>query len=249
MKTTKLITAFLSVVFLALSVYAQQENNQLYYCIKNIVKPEKIDEFKELQKKFASACKEYNYPFAYSACQSSYPDFYFFWRVKDYNEAKEVMNKAWGEVIPNMEQDWGAKYLETIDGWDDFFIQTIDNLSYKPETSVDGLVYAEWWIHYIKPGTDGKYRNAIKQAVEIHKKTNFEYPIPVFTGELGMNSRPAYITIFWGKNQADLYTHSGEAWENLGEEVQEMINDLSSTTRKFEKIPFWLQKELSYSPE
>jgi len=247
-KTAIIIFSFLLVVFFALSVYAQQEDNQLYYCIKNIVKPEKIDEFKELQKKFASACKEYNYPFAYSAWQSSTPDFYFFWPVKDYNEAKEVMNKAWGDVIPNIEQDWGAKYQETVDAWDDFFIKSIDNLSYNPETSVDGLVYAEWWITYPKPGTGSEFNIFFKRAIEMDQKANFEYPIFRFQSDIGM-SRPAIITVMWGKNPADLYAHSQEDGEILGEEVLEMWNDLKSKKRKSEKIPFWYMEDSSYSPE
>ena len=60
---------------------------------------------------------------------------------------------------------------------------------------------------------------------------------------------PAIITVFWGKNPADLYAHARKDWEMLGEEVREMINYLSSTTRKFEKIPFWRQKDLSYTPK
>ena len=131
MKKSLIICSFFIGVFFAFSVYAQQEDNQLYYCIKNIVKPERTEEFKELQKNFALACKENNYPFTYSTWQSSHPDFYFFWPVSDHNEAKEVMNKAWAEVIPNMDGDWGSKYMETIDGWDHFFLRSIDNLSYE----------------------------------------------------------------------------------------------------------------------
>lgn len=249
MKIKKIILSFLLVAFFAPSVFAQEEENQLYYCIKHTVKPEKIDEYKELMKKFASACKEHNYPFRFSAWQSSYPDFYFFWPVKDYNSGKEVMEKAWGTVIPNMDQDWGSKFFETFESWDDFFLKRIDNLSYNPETNVDGLDYGEWWIHYPKPGTDEKYTSAFKQAVDIHKKTNFEYRIGTFRADIGMNIRPAYITVFWGKNPADLYAHTGKGWESFGEEVQKMFNDFRSTTRKFEKIPFWRQNDLSYSPE
>lgn len=71
----------------------------------------------------------------------------------------------------------------------------------------------------------------------------------MFTGDHGMNNRPAYITIFWGKNPVDLFVHSGESWEILGEEVQNIFNDLSSTTRKLEKNSFWYMKELSCSTE
>jgi hypothetical protein len=248
MKIKKIILSFLLVVFFALSVFAQEEENQLYYAIKNTVKPEKIDEYKELMKKFASACKEHNYPFTYSAWQSTHPDFYFFWPVKDYNSGKDVMEKAWGTVIPNMDQDWGSKFFGTVERWDDFFLRKIDTLCYNPETSIDGLVYAEWWISYIKPMTGMKYRKAQKRAVEMQKKAKSQYPVHTFQVGIGM-SRPAYITVFRGKNATDLYTHLDKVWENLGEEVQGMINDLNSTTTKSERTPFWRQNDLSYTPE
>ena len=97
-------------------------------------------------------------------------------------------------------------------------------------------------------GTGSKYRNTFKRGVEMQKKTNFQYPIGRLQNEIGMNG-PAIISIFRGKDPADLYSHLRKAWENLGEEVQEMINDFSSTTRKSEIIPFWRQKDLSYTPE
>ena len=247
MKTTKLILAFLLVLLFAPSAFAQEEENQLVYAFKHTVKPEKIDEYKELMKKFIIACKKYNYPFRISAWQSSLPDFYYFYPVKDYNAAKEVSSEAW-EIVPKLESDYAKKLFETIESWEGFFLRGIDSLSYKPETSVEGLVYAEWWINHYKTWTGSKYRNTFKRTVEMQKKANFEYPIRRFQSDIGMNG-PAIITIFWGKNRADLNNQVEKIWENLGEEVQEMINDFSSTTRKFEKIQFRHLKELSYSPE
>lgn len=72
MKKSIINFSFLFVAFLASSVFAQQKENQLYYAMKHSVKPEKIDEYKELMKKLAYACNEQNYPFPYSAWQSSY---------------------------------------------------------------------------------------------------------------------------------------------------------------------------------
>ena len=247
MKIKKIILSFLLLVFFAPSVFAQQEGNYLVYAVKHKVKPEKIDEYKELMKKFASACKEYNYPVRISAWQSALPDFYYFYPIDGYNTIEQLRSEAW-KIVPQLGSDYAKKLFETIESFDDFFIRGIDSLSYNPATSVDGLDYAEWWIHYYKTWTGGKYRNAFKQAVDIHKKSNYEYRIATFKDDIGM-SGPAIITVFWAKDPADLYTHTGKAWESLGEDVQTMINDFRSTTRKFEKIPFWRQKELSYSPE
>jgi hypothetical protein len=250
MKTTKLIFTFVLVLLFAPSVIAQETENQLFAALKHSVKPEKIDEYKELMKKFASACKEYNYPFSYSVWQSSLPDFYYFYPVKDYNTVEELNSEAW-KIIPKMEPDYAKKLFETIESWDQFFLRGIDSLSYNPENGPiigEDLVYAEWWVNNYKTWTGWKYRNAFKRAIEMNKKAKSEYPIYRLQSDIGMNG-PAIITVFWGKNEADLNTHQDKNWENFGEEVQEMINDFRSTTRKFEKIPFWFQKDLSYSLE
>ena len=158
----------------------------------------KIDEFEELMKELASACKEYNHPFPYYTW-SSYPDIYFFLPVSDYNKTTEVMTKLWGDVIPNMDQDWNTKYRKTISGWEGFFVREIDNLSYDPETNVEGLDYVEWWIYYYQPGTQEKYTNAFRQGIEINRKGDFEYPILSLQSDIGMNA-PAIISVFMGTN-------------------------------------------------
>jgi len=250
MKTTTSIITFVIILVFSSAAVAQQTENQLFAAIKHTVKPEKIDEYKDLMKKFASACKEYDYPFIYSAWQSSFPDFYYFYPIKDYNTAVELNSEAW-KIIPNMESDFAKNLFESIESWEQFFIRRIDSLTYNPENGpvvgVD-LVYAEWWIHYNKTWTGWNYRNTFKKAIEMDKEANFDYPITRFQSDIGMKG-PAIITVFWGKNMADLYNHAQKDWEILGDDVREMINNFDSTTRKFEKIPFWFQKDLSNIPE
>ena len=222
----------------------------MFAALKHTVKPDKIDEYKELMTKFATACKEHNYPFSYSAWQSSHPDFYYFYAIKDYNAVQELNSESW-KIVPHMEADFAKKLFETIDSWEQFFIKSIDSLHYMPENPpVIGadLPYAEWWVNHHQPWTGWKYRNTFQKANEMSAKANFEYPIHRFRSDVGMNG-PAIITIFWGKNAADLYAQSSKNWSILGEEVQNMIRDFRSTTRKFEKIPFWYQKDMAYSAE
>lgn len=250
MKATKIITSFVCLILISSTLVAQRTENQLFYATKHTVKPEKIEQYKDLMSKYASACKEHNYPFAFSGWQSTNPDFYYFYRVKDYNTADEIGVEAW-KIVPKMESGYAKKLFETIESWDTFFLRNIDSLSYNPENgSVAGeeLPYAEWWINYHQTWTGGKYRKTFRKGVDMQKKTNFDYPIYRLQSDIGMNG-PAIISIFWGKNPADLYAHMQKNWNNLGEEVQSMINDFGSTTRKFEKIPFWYQPEMSYSPE
>lgn len=246
MKTTKFIIAFLLVLFIAPSSFAQQEENQLYHTIKHTVKPDKIDEYKELLKIFISVCKEYNYPFTFSVWESTFPNIYIFYPVKDYNTIEDLRSE-WSKLIPNMEPGYMKKFTGTIESWEEFYIKAVDDISYKPESRADGLVYAEWWIEYYLTGETNKYWSVFKKASEMQKKANFDYHISRYQADVGMNS-PALISVFWGKSPADLYAHSEKAWDNLGEELQKKIKELRSTTRKFEKIPFW-SLDLSYSPE
>jgi hypothetical protein len=247
MKIKSIIASIILLLFIIPSVFAQQEENQLFFAIKHKVKPEQVDEYLMVWKELATACKEHNYQYSYSVWQSTFPDFYFFFPVKDYNAVSEITSEIW-KVIPKMGSGYGKKLMTTLESWDQFFIRSIDALGYDPENSIEGLVYAEWWIHYYNSWTGSNYREAFKQANDIQKKANFEYPYYVFQADIGMNG-PAIITVFWGTSPSDLYNHTDKAWQNLGEEGQKIIQDLNSTTRKFEKITFWSLKDLSYSPE
>ena len=250
MKTTKFIGAVIILSVLFVSPNAQSQGNQLFYGVKYSIKPDRIDEFIELEKKFITVCKENNYQYSFSAWRSNSPDYYFFYPVKDYNEINDISEAAWA-LVPKLEEDFAKRIFETIESMDDFFLRSIDSLAYNPGNGLvigEDLPYAEWWINYHKTWTGGKYRNTFKKGVEMQKKANYDYPIFRFQAEVGMN-QPALISVFWGKDAADLYAHMNKNWENLGEEVQSMINDFDSTTRKFEKIPFWFMSEISYSAQ
>jgi hypothetical protein len=249
MKITKLIFAFIIGLFITASVIAQSNENQLFFASKVIIKPEKVEQYIELSKVWVSACKEYNYPYSFSVWRSNIYDFYWFYPADDYNEVTEMTSKAWSEIIPNMEEGFPAEYFENIEYSESFFIRWVDSLSYNPQTSIEGLGYAEWWVHYMKPWTGLAYRKAFKNATDIRKKANFEYPTAVLQSDIGMNGGSAYISVFWGTDVADLYTHQNKAWELLDDEAQQMILDLVPLRRKYEKIGFWYQKDLSYSPE
>ena len=248
MKTTKLIFAFIIGLFVTASAFAQSNENQLYFVYKQIVKSDKIDRYVELSKTWASACKEQNSDFSFSVWQSNIYDFYWFYPVDDYNSAEKVNMENWN-IVSNLEKDFASKFSENIEYTEDFFIRSVDSLSYIPKTNVEGLVYAEWWISYNKPWTGMKFRKAFKQAAEMQKNVNFEYPISVAHSDIGMNGGSSFILEFWGKDVADLYNHQAKSWENLGEEIQQIIKDLEPVRRKFEKIPFWYQEEMSYTPE
>lgn len=162
MKTIHLIFAFVIGLFITTSVIAQSNENQLFYAVKRTVKPKKIDNYNELSKTFASACKEHNYPYSFSVWQSNIYDFYWFYPVSDYNAVKEANTAAW-EIVYKMEEGFAAKFYENIEYEEDFFINYIDSLSYTPETPVDGLVYDEWWINYVQPWTGLEFRKAFKK--------------------------------------------------------------------------------------
>lgn len=247
MKTKTTILICVSVLFFAHSVLAQEAGSQLYTAIKHSVKPEKIDEYKELMKKFASACEQYNYSFSYYACQSALPDFYYFYPLLNYNNVEKISNESW-KIISDMESDYAQRLFDTIESWDQFFIRRIDSLSYEPENFMEireDLIYSEWWVSNYEIGTGGKYREAFKQAIIMEDKANFEYPISRFQSDIGMKG-PAIVTVFWGKNAADLHNYVEKDWEIIGDEVRAMINDFRHSTRKLEKIPFWYEEDLSY---
>lgn len=248
MRTTKLIFSIIIGLCVTTSAFAQSNENQLFYASKATVKADKIEQYIGLSKKWAEACEEHNYEFSFTVWQSNIYDFYWFYPVDDYNAVKDITAKSW-ELVPKLDEGFVKEYLENIEFSEDFFIHYIDSLSYTPETPVEGLVYAEWRISYNKPYSGMKFRKAFKHAVDMREQLNSEYPSGSLYGDIGMNGGECYIKVFWGKNPADLHTTQSETWNSFGEEVHQVIRDLQPSRRKFEVIPFWFQKEMSYSPE
>jgi hypothetical protein len=228
-------------------VFAQSNENQLYYALKHSVKTGKIDEYRNLMSQLTEAYEKYNYPFTFSGWQSLIANFYYFYPVDDYNQVENLFQEAW-KIIPELGEGFVQEFNRTIESWDDFFIRSIDSLSYNPENTTDlGLVYAEWRIRYYASGEGMKYFETSKLVNETYKKINYDYPVSIFQGDIGMN-RPNFFSVFWGKNPPDLYAHQRNSWENFDSELKNRIGD-NSATRKFEIIPFWYQEDLSYSPE
>ena len=64
MKNIHLIFAFVIGLFIAVSVNAQSNENQLYYVNKVTVKPERIEQLLEISKTWLSAAKLYKYPYS-----------------------------------------------------------------------------------------------------------------------------------------------------------------------------------------
>jgi hypothetical protein len=248
MKIKKLVPFFVIGFFITTLVLAQSNENQLYFVSKSTVKPEKLEQYLELSEKWASACKEHNYPYTFHVWRSNIYDFYWFYPVDDYNQVTETTSEAWN-IVPKLEEGFPAKYFENIEYSESFFIRWIDSLAYNPQTSVEGLVYVEWWIHYMKPWTGLNFRKAFKNAADIRKKANFEYPMATLQSDIGMNGGSSYISVFWGKDVIDLNSKQNKAWDLLDEEAQQMIRDLNPLRRKFEIIGFWYQEELSYSSD
>ena len=163
---------------------------------------------------------------------------------------------------------WAAYYDQTVSGtppipgriyklgFDSLGNMIVEDYFNSPTNHPTGTTFVGKNLHcgaddtkvIYKIGTGEKYREAFKQAIIMDDRANFEYPISRFHSDIGMNG-PAIVTVFWGKNAADLYSHVEKDWEILGDEVRKMIDDFRHNTRKFERIPFWYLKDLSFTIE
>ena len=247
MKTSRVIFGILIGLLISISALAQSSDTQLWYAMKFKIKPERLNEFVEYNKTYTSTCQENNYSFPIYVWRSQMYNYYWFTPIKDYNTVNEIMAEAW-EFIPNMEKGFVRDFYENIEYQEEFFIRSIDSLSYKPKQNVEGLDYIEWWVNYMKPWTGGKYRRAFKACCNMQELNDFDYPMLALHSDIGMPGGSSYIMVFRGKNPADLYNHFEKAVANLDLEAKTLFKELDAVMRKFEKIPFWYQKELSYIP-
>ena len=247
MNTSKTTFAIICAMLIALTSFAQQNANQMWYVYKIQVKPDKIEDFRTFYSQFAQTSRTQNKQHSLHLFRSLSPVFYQFQRVDDFNDVENLSKENWG-IVDKMEKGSMEIWFESVESWHGFFIKSIDSLSYYPENMPvigQDLLYAEWWINHIETGKMGVYAKTFDLANQKSTEAGFDYPVGRFEITLGME-KPAIITVFWGKDVADLYKNATRSWEVIGDEAREMINNFDDSRRRMEKISMWYLPELSY---
>lgn len=239
-------------LFPALQMNAQEENEEyLWYCWEETVKPEMYDQYISLIKELHEVCKNENFPFQFFTWSRSSLVYEIWYPIKNLNDVKSI-DEAWGKIF----EKWGSEkyqtFTETLLYFNTKTCTLLNELTFNPEDpklSVYERTYGRWIEIYLKPGTQKEFAEAVKQLNEQRAtfgikdyisfaSCEFGYPGPCYLAMYSHESREAYNASF--ESNPEAYLEKFDAY-------LDKINKLMREPAKIFQYT-WLQ-ELSFYPE
>jgi hypothetical protein len=246
-KLTFLLSAILLLI-LTTKVSAQENNDQLWYCWEETVKPENIDDYLAISKEFLDLCKSENFPFPVFTWRAK-PYTYELWSPINSLNDIEKLNTAWKDLSEKLGEEKFKAFQNTKLHNRGYTCTIKNDLSYdpaNPEYGRNELKYSTWIELYIKEGKQKEYEEAQKWINEQRAQHDFGCWVFVATGDLGFET-PCYIVMGSHKSREEHQKAFGEINEKMKEEWDEFMNRIQPLMRKPNKYYDWyLLPELSY---
>jgi hypothetical protein len=226
---------------------AQEKKEQLFLVGKEVVKPEMLDQYFELNRKMVDLCKEHGFPFSYNLWTTGDFEYYLWYAVEDLNAMDEV-EKAWDVIVEKMEEGEFARFEECIEYQESNFVVLRNDLTYKPENprlSEDEELFSRWQEFYIKKGTEKDVEALILKANTIFREKGLSDAAYFGEAKTGFE-QPVYFGWTFAKSINDYWEQDQKTRELLGEALQEINREFVPYLRKLVEKEVWLIRNLSY---
>jgi hypothetical protein len=240
------------VVLPMFQVEAQEEkqNDQLWYCWEETVKPELWEEYLELSKEMLEVCKEENFPYPiFTWTHSSMV--YELWTPLNSLSEIDSLDAAWENII----KKWGEEKYEAFNGTKlhnySKTVTILGDLSYMPENpelTGDERIYGHWIEIYLKPGKQKEFMEAVKELNNQRRAFGIKAYLGFGEGGIGYQS-PSFHAFYTHESQEALnnyYDSTPEAYKEKFEEYLETIQKLMIKPPTISQ--YYLLWELSYTP-
>jgi len=227
-----------------------KQNEQLYYCWEETVKPEMIDEYLELSKELLLLCKEENFPYPiYTWNHRSMV--YELWSPLNSLTEIDSLHAAWTKII----KKWGEENYEAFNRTKlhnySKTINILSELAYMPEDpelTEDERNYGRWIEIYLKVGKQKEFMEAVKWINEQRAAYGIQEYLGFSIGGIGYQS-PSYNVYYSHVSKEALnnyYNSTPEAYKKKFEEYLKKIQKLMIKPPTISD--YYLLWDLSYTP-
>lgn len=231
------------------SFYAtSQDTDRRYWSVEVLeVKPSKSEAFEEVMKEIATDLARQNYPYSYFVCKST-ENKYFTIKEAIKLADSENMAAATKSAWENMDKKLTKKHAKYVKNVESLIIKDLLERSFIPENPRmrwDDVVFARWEIHTVSQDKVKDYLDQMTHLQELKVNADHDDPAFVLTGVSGFDA-PTFMTLQYGKDEADRKTQDQRLWEVIGEEGQRATEKVLSTIEEKRFIPFWILRDISY---
>lgn len=237
--------------FLIYTTITTAQNAQAYAIHLDYVYPSKVVSYETLAKKLAGLAKENKEE---SGWLTFVTDDYRY----HYMTAIENMADMDKDFMPNVRKTLGnEKYGELFNEFDNYYDHHTDyilnlsaNLSYMPEgltLTPEGKNYRRQAKFYFKPRDRAKVVEIFKSYKELYAKKGSKMHYRIYLSGFG-NDESYVMASFAAQNALDYAKMASERNQLLGDENNNLYNELEKYITKVERISGNIRMDLSYIP-
>jgi hypothetical protein len=230
------------------------EKPQMYCIYKEVVKPEKRQQYEEALKYMINEFREYQVdPEKIYWHAVSGPELGYIYAMPiDGFAGMDQMQANWTEAIEILGKEKMDEMLapiaEAMESISIFHSIKREDLSYMPENprlKKEEIKYVHYGFYYTHPGKAEDLEAIAKEFAELYKRKGIDSGWTIFQGVTG-SDLPVYVVAMGAKSAADYYTNRERIREQLGEEAKKLGEKVDATIRKMEYKEGMLRPDLSY---
>ena len=250
----KSIKSCVSVVFLMLfisiSVTAQNDRYQLYLVHEDHVKPDMKDKHAAADKAILDAAKEYKMKgMNWLTFQGDDNRVMYLSPIENFaeldNNPFEDLQKKMGEAEFNK---LFKPFQDTYTEHGDYILRLDKELSYMPEgisQTPAGKNYRELTFYHIPPGKGEKAEQLATAVKDLYTKKNSPIHYRVYKSGFG-NMGNYYMVATAAENAEEMQKLRQQNQELLGEDGKKIFDEIEETASKIENLTGYVKPELSY---
>lgn len=224
-----------------------KESEQLYLMRTEVIKSDKIEQYLQARKKLNSVLHETGFPHPFILWKSNDTIYHIWYPVKGLNELSRI-EKAWEDFAVRHGTDVLEPVLECIETRLDRVMLAYLHLAYEP----DGLPSAEHETNfcqlkllYLKQGAKQEVKAHNNQLIELFQRKGIERNFYCGEGSLGFEI-PVQLYWSFAKDMQNHLQEEAKIKELLGDDYQEIKQEILDHTRKIETLDFYYLEGLSY---
>jgi hypothetical protein len=228
---------------------AQDKKEQLWLVGEEVVKPEMLNQYLELNKELLALCIKDKFPFTFNLWTSGDFKYYLWYPIESMNDVTKI-SAAWDSIVTHYGTERFKRFSECVEYSIDKFTITRLDLSYKPPESrlKDGEgTYCHWQEFYLKKGSEKYVEALINKATATFRDKKYNDAIYFGYGKVGYEN-PVLFNWGFGKSITDFYEQDKKYETLFGEELKDIKKEFTTYVRKVEKKDVWWLKNLSYNP-
>ncbi len=225
----------------------KKESEQLYIMRTEVIKADKINQYIQARKELNSVLHETGFSHPFILWSSSDTTYHIWYPIKELNEMNRI-EKAWEAFAERHGTDVLEPVLECVETRIDQVMLAYRHLAYEPDilpSAEHETNFCRMKQLYLKQDSKQEVKEHNKQMVELFQSKSVERNFYCGEGSLGFEI-PVMLYWSFAKDKQEYLQQEANIKELLGDEYQEINQEISDHVRKTKNIDFWYLDELSY---